>query len=231
MAMIDVAHVRRIGVRGTALALGAAIALGSVAVQASLLRAAAGQAQFSRLGKGKFLVASRSLRDPNFAQSVILLVDYDEEGALGVVVNQPTPVRLGDALPQVDVLRERHDVVYIGGPVGRNRMMLLLRAPTEPEDSTLVFERVYASGSLDALRQSVQRGDGVRAYAGYAGWGPGQLDAEVARGDWLIGPAESALIFDARPARVWTLLLERFSGDWAGLQPAAGRSMRAAADG
>jgi len=169
----------------------------------------------SRLAKGKFLVASRALRDPNFYETVILLVDYDRRGALGVVVNRPSAVPLGEALPEVKELRRRKDVVYLGGPVGRDRMLLLVRTQNAPPESLRIFDRVYASGSLDALRDGLSRGEGVRAFAGYAGWGPGQLDAEVARGDWLIGPADAKALFEAAPGSIWRDLIERFTGDWA----------------
>jgi putative transcriptional regulator len=178
----------------------------------------------ARLAKGRFLVATRSLRDPTFAEAVVLLVDYDEHGALGVVVNRPTDLPLNDALPQIKELRKRKDRVHLGGPVARDRMVLLLRARKAPPDSVLVFDTVYASGSLAALRDGVSHGNGVRAYAGYAGWGSGQLAAEVARGDWLIGPADSKSIFDEPPADMWRRLLERFGGDWAS---AAGRVLAA----
>jgi putative transcriptional regulator len=167
------------------------------------------------LAKGKFLVASRSIRDPNFTRSVILIVDYDEAGALGVVVNHPTDVPLKAALPEIKELRKRKDRVHLGGPVARDRMVLLLRTKKAPPESVLIFDTVYASGSLDALREGVTGGNTVRAYAGYAGWGPGQLDAEVSRGDWLIGPADAKSIFDDPPERVWETLIERFTGDWA----------------
>lgn len=182
----------------------------------------------SRLGKGKFLVASRSLADPNFAETVILLVDYDRSGALGVIVNRPTAVALTDALPELEELRSRKDVLYLGGPVGRDRMLLLVRTANQPPQSLRVFDRVFASGSLDAVRRSMQRGEPIRAYAGYAGWGPGQLDAEVARGDWFIGPADSEAVFTERPTTVWDDLIDRFSGDWAAVPPrhAAGRARR-----
>ncbi len=170
-----------------------------------------------RLGRGKFLVANRSLRDPTFVETVVLLVDYDDKGALGVVVNRPTDVPLTAALPEVKELRKRKDIIFLGGPVARDRMVLLLRAPAAPPQSVMVFDKVYATGSLSALRHSIGHGESVRAYAGYAGWGPGQLDAEVARGDWLIGPADSKAIFDDPPTGVWPRFVERFSGDWAEL--------------
>jgi putative transcriptional regulator len=171
------------------------------------------------LARGKFLVANRSLEDPTFFESVVLLVDYDESGALGIVVNRPTDVPLIAALPEVKELRKRKDTVFLGGPVARDRMVLLLRAPAAPPESIQLFEKVYATGSLAALRRSIAHGDAVRAYAGYAGWGPGQLDAEVARGDWLIGPADGKAIFDDPPAAVWANFLERFAGNWAMVQP------------
>lgn len=170
-----------------------------------------------RLARGKFLVANRSLVDPTFAEAVVLLVDYDDSGALGVVVNRPTEVPLVAALPEVKELRERPDRIYLGGPVSRDRMVLLVRTHNQPAQSIEVFEHVFATGSLTALRRSIGKKEAVRAYAGYAGWGPGQLDAEVARGDWLIGPADSKAIFDDPPRDIWSRFLERFAGDWASL--------------
>jgi putative transcriptional regulator len=172
-----------------------------------------------RLARGKFLVANKSLQDPTFVETVVLLVDYDDNGALGVVVNRPTDVPLTAALPEVDELRKRKDLIFLGGPVARDRMVLLLRAAAAPPQSVQVFDQVYATGSLSALRSSIGHGESVRAYAGYAGWGPGQLDAEVARGDWLIGPADSKAIFDDPPKGIWPRFVERFSGDWATLAP------------
>ena len=174
----------------------------------------------ARLARGKFLVAQRSLVDPTFFEAVVLLVDYDAHGALGVVVNRPTDVPLTAALPEVKELRKRKDRVFLGGPVARDRMVLLLRAAAAPPQSVLLFDTVYATGSLAALRRSIGRGEAVRAYAGYAGWGPGQLDAEVARGDWLIGPADGKAIFDDPPNAVWSNFVERFAGNWAALPPA-----------
>jgi putative transcriptional regulator len=175
------------------------------------------QAPAGRLARGRFLVANRSLTDPTFSETVVLLVDYDEKGALGVVVNRPTDVPLTVALPEVEELRKRKDIVFLGGPVARDRMVLLLRTTATPPQSVLVFDKVYATGSLKALRHSIGHGEPMRAYAGYAGWGAGQLDAEVARGDWLIGPADSKAIFDDPPSDLWSRFLERFSGDWAAL--------------
>lgn len=168
-----------------------------------------------RLARGKFLVASRSLRDPSFAETVVLLVDYDDNGALGVVVNRPTDIPLVTALPEVRELRRRKDTIYLGGPVARDRMVLLVRSDGMPPDSIEVLEHVYATGSLSVLRRSLEKRQALRAFAGYAGWGPGQLEAEVDRGDWLIGPADSKAIFEDTPAELWSRFFERFTGGWA----------------
>jgi putative transcriptional regulator len=136
------------------------------------------------------------------------------------VVNRPTDVPLTAALPEVKELHKRKDLIFLGGPVARDRMVLLLRAKAMPPQSVQVFDQVYATGSLSALRQIIGHGESVRAYAGYTGWGPGQLDAEVARGDWLIGPADSKAIFDDSPTGIWSRFVERFAGDWAGVAPA-----------
>jgi putative transcriptional regulator len=167
--------------------------------------------------KGRFLIASRSLIDPNFAETVVLLLAYDARGAMGVVINRPTEVRLAATLPRIEELRERTDRVYLGGPVARNLMLLLVRAPRRPKSSDLMFGDVYASGSMSVLRKALaKRGTAnrLRAYAGNAGWGPGQLDREIGRGDWYVAPAETATIFESAPADIWPKLIERVSGQW-----------------
>jgi putative transcriptional regulator len=113
-----------------------------------------------RPARGRFLVANRSLRDPTFSETVVLLVDYDQNGALGVVVNRPTDVPLTVALPEVEELNTRKDLVFLGGPVARDRMVILVRAAAAPPQSVLVFDKVYATGSLSALRRSIERFSG-----------------------------------------------------------------------
>ena len=167
--------------------------------------------------KGRFLVASRSLVDPTFAQTVVLLLSYGAQGALGVVINRPTTIRLRTALPQVEELRGRADPIYLGGPVAANLMLLLVRAPRRPKSAERIFGDVYASGSMKVLRESLaNRGSAnrVRAYAGNAGWAPGQLEREIARGDWYVAPAEAVTVFESQPDNVWPKLIERVSGQW-----------------
>lgn len=169
------------------------------------------------LARGMFLIASRRLVDPNFSQSVVLLLEYDSKGALGLIVNRPTEVTLTDLLPDVDVLKERSDVVYVGGPVSKNRIVLLMRSDEHPRESGRVFADTYVSSSMETLEHAValaEEGATFHAYVGYAGWGPGQLDNEVERGDWHITPAEEAIVFDRASEEIWPELIEKNSGHW-----------------
>lgn len=173
------------------------------------------RAPLEALGKGVFLVASKRLRDPNFAQSVVLLLEYDATGAFGLIINRPSDVALASALPEVEGLGARADVLYLGGPVGRNQLFLLVRSASRPEATDPVVDDVYSSVSLDTLR-ALLADDGAQfhAHAGYAGWGPDQLDGEVMRGDWYVTPADAVTIFEQPSEDVWPALIKRNAGLW-----------------
>jgi putative transcriptional regulator len=167
--------------------------------------------------KGRFLVASHNLADPNFSETVVLLLAYEPTGAMGVIINRPAGVRLGSLLQDVEELRDRPDPVYLGGPIARNLLLVLIRAGRRPESSETILKGVYASGSRAALRKALRSGgksNRVRGYAGYAGWGPGQLDREIARGDWHVAAADAATVFDLKASAIWPELIQRFSGEW-----------------
>ena len=174
------------------------------------------------LRRGMFLLAAPRLADPRFARTVVLLLEYDETGTLGLVVNRPTRLSLQDALATPLPGSGGH-VVFSGGPVEHRRLIALLRSPDAVEDAEHVFGDVYASGSIDTLRRMLER-DGhaadVHTYLGYAGWSPGQLDAELARGDWIVTPADAASIFDTPPIDVWYDLMRRNAGRWVRFGPA-----------
>ena len=159
---------------------------------------------------GRFLVANRRMRDPRFVKSVILLVSYGAKGAMGLIVNQPSGVKLAELLPEADQLKDRGDTVYIGGPVAQDGIMLLLRAETEPEGAEHVFADVYVSPDRDVLDRLVARDSGnFRSYVGYSGWAPGQLDHELERRDWHVTPGDADLVFSPVPASVWDKLIKQ----------------------
>lgn len=150
-----------------------------------------------------------------FSQSVILLIDAGPDGALGVIVNRPTTLLLAKLLPDVDEIRGRGDPVYLGGPVSPDHLMLLIRSKTAPPDATHVAGNVYASGSLKTLRAVAGKKSGratFRAYVGYAGWAPGQLDSEIARGDWLVVPSDEDSVFTKDPSELWHKLIRERGG-------------------
>jgi putative transcriptional regulator len=171
-----------------------------------------------RPAKGKLLVASSNQDDPNFAQSVVLLVAYDsDEGAMGVIVNQPTPIKLAKILPEVDGVEDRSDKLWRGGPVLPTSLLTLVRSKQALADSEPVFDDVRMLTSKEAfartLGSKIPR-EKVRAFAGHAGWGPGQLESEIANGDWVVLPATAEVVFSAAPEGVWQKLVQRGEGEW-----------------
>jgi putative transcriptional regulator len=167
--------------------------------------------------KGKFLVASRQLLDPNFSQSVVLLIEYHRNGAIGVIINRPSEMKLSTVMPEIEELRQRPDTIYLGGPVARDQLMLLIRTPNPPEESHLVFQDVHVSSSQAVIQRMLQNPEGkekFRVYAGYAGWAPGQLDHEIAAGGWHVLRADPEIVFDKSPAEIWPDLIHKSSAKW-----------------
>ncbi len=159
---------------------------------------------------GQFLVASRELLDPNFYQTVVLLLEHGDGGALGLVVNRRTNMTAADALPTIDALREHDQPIYMGGPVSIDSLLMLVRAAEPPEGAEHVFANVHVSASSALLGRLVEGNSGAaefRVYAGYAGWAPGQLDFELARGGWHLVPASEELVFAEQPGRIWGRLV------------------------
>ncbi len=166
----------------------------------------------SRLSKGKFLVASRQIRDPRFMETVILLVQHDLQGTLGLVINRPTTARLSDFFPEIKEQSGEEHFTYIGGPVGMTQIQLLIRQPNRSEESQWIFDDVYVSSSRTVFDRLVKKPDvkvKFHAYAGYAGWVFGQLEQEVMRGDWRVVQADAETIFNKSAAEIWPDLIRR----------------------
>lgn len=167
---------------------------------------------------GIFLIAGRGLRDPNFAETVVVLTHYDEkEGAAGVVVNRRTEVSVAHALEGVEGLEGRADLLYVGGPVSRGSMTILLRAAEPPAGAEVLLPGVAVLRTPEELKEALAgevAAGSLRIYSGYAGWAPGQLEAEIARGGWHLRPGEGRWIFDDTPTRVWKELIELVTLPW-----------------
>lgn len=172
----------------------------------------------------QLLIAARTLRDPIFGRSVILLLEHSPQGAIGLMINRPTDVSLHEALPATRPWAERSDRLFLGGPVETHVMAFLMRSEIQPPESKHVFANVYASGDPEALVAVLEgpiQQDHFRAYLGYAGWGPGQLDAEMARGDWHSSPAHPDFVFSPPPEEIWDHLVFEHEGTQVNLGPPA----------
>ena len=170
------------------------------------------------LAKGKFLVASRRLQDPNFRETVVLLIEYGMEGAMGLVINRPSVVKLATVFPDIEELKKRKDTIYVGGPVAVNKMLLLFRSPKMPEGANEVIAGVYISSSWkvleDLMKKPATKDERFRLFAGYAGWAPSQLDFERTRGDWHVLKADAEAVFSQNPSELWPELIHRVSVKW-----------------
>ncbi|MBL8214353.1 MAG: YqgE/AlgH family protein [Bryobacterales bacterium] len=173
---------------------------------------------------GKVLVAGRGLRDPNFAESVILLVRHSPKGSMGLVVNQPSRLRLSRLSEDLKGAANRQDRVYLGGPVSRSGAVALLRAAVVPAEAQHVFADVYLLSAKSMLEEQIaanSQPDKFRVYLGYAGWARGQLEAEIDEDAWHIFPGDAAWVFEGDPSTLWNRLIRRTELRSAELRPRA----------
>jgi putative transcriptional regulator len=164
---------------------------------------------------GQLLLAAPTLLDPNFARTVVLIGAHDHEGAMGVVLNRPSTVTVGEAIPQLEDSVGVSEPVFVGGPVQPGAIVCLAEFEDPAEAGLLVIGRIGFPGSdtdLDELASATSRG---RVFAGYAGWGAEQLDAEVSDGDWIAQPALPQDVFTDEPEHLWSEVLTRKGGSYA----------------
>ncbi|MEU7136894.1 YqgE/AlgH family protein [Streptomyces sp. NPDC046261] len=171
---------------------------------------------------GRLLVATPALADPNFDRAVVLLLDHDEEGSLGVVLNRPTPVGVGDILQSWAALAGEPGVVFQGGPVSLDSALGVAVVPGEPHESggdpwagdgPLGWRRVHGAIGLVDLEAPPELLATVlgslRIFAGYSGWGPGQLEDELVEGAWYVVESEPGDVSSPDPQQLWRAVLRR----------------------
>ena len=174
------------------------------------------------LGVGKLLVASRDLGDPNFGETVILLVHYDTQGVLGLVLNRRTDLPLSRVLKDLKVAKNRSDRVYLGGPVDTPTVFALYQSPAKIEGADHVFDKVYLISAKPVFEQTMlARPDPniFHVYLGYAGWNTDQLQREVELGSWFIFPADANTIFSSDPDSLWPQMIRKTELKFAGSRP------------
>jgi putative transcriptional regulator len=152
--------------------------------------------------------------DPNFWRTVVLIVEHSDEGALGLVLNRPSETTVGEAVAELEQLLDSDDPLYVGGPVQPSALIVLAEFDQPGEAALIAFEDigVLANGAQDDPSLTVRCG---RAFVGHAGWGPGQLDDEVERGDWILEPARREDAFTGQPLDLWSEVLTRKGGSYA----------------
>ncbi len=194
--------------------------LGALVLAVALVIPAAG-AEVRRADSlaGKILVSSEAMGDPRFDRTIIYMIEHDASGAMGLVVNvRIADVPLAELLPRLGL--EDKDTpgqigVFYGGPVAPGRTFVLHSTEVLPEGSIRVDSAVALTTHLEVLR-TIARGEGPRhslLVLGYAGWAPGQLEGELARGAWFVIPGDTALIFADDPAQSWARAIARRSLD------------------
>jgi len=171
------------------------------------------------------LLSMPQMQDPNFSQTVVLLCDYLPDGAFGIVLNRPTS-NPASAMVNLDPpLTGRNDLaLFMGGPVQQDRGFILLDTPPETSEYRTVVDGLYLSTSPITLRRVLETRPAPRArvLAGYAGWGPGQLDDELSQSSWLMSDVDVGLVFDVDASRMWETAIRRLGADPATLQTSPG---------
>ena len=183
------------------------------------------------LGAGKLLVASRGLADPQFAKTVVLLVHYDAEGVVGLILNRRTDVPLSRVLEGLKAAKHLSDPVYLGGPVETPAVFALLQSPAKVEGAQHIFGAVYLISTKTLFEQTISaRPDpkGFHVYLGDAGWTNDQLRKEVELGAWFIFPADAGTVFNSDPDSLWSQMIQKTELKLAGSGPADADRPRAA---
>ena len=164
--------------------------------------------------RGQLLIAGPRMRDPNFFKTAVLLIEHGDEGAMGLVINRPSSVKLANALAGHFELPQTGDVVFVGGPVEPNALFIIHNIVELSDGELPVLPGVFVGTDSDVFAEVIEQGlcdddsTPFRVYCGCAGWAPGQLEGELANGDWFTIPAEAEWMFADDPYRVWDDLID-----------------------
>lgn len=165
--------------------------------------------------RGKLLIASPALLDPSFTRTVVLIAEHTPDGAMGLVLNRPGPAPVDEALRELGGLVDAGEPVFDGGPVQEQAVMVLAEFDEPDRAAAVVLSDigfVPADTDVEHLAGGLRR---ARVFAGHAGWGPGQLDGELAEGSWIVEDALPDEVFTAAPEGLWAASLARKGGPFA----------------
>jgi putative transcriptional regulator len=166
--------------------------------------------------RGKLILAGPMLKDPNFDRTVVLITEHNEDGAMGLVLNRPSEATVGDAVPDLTWVADADDAIYVGGPVAPNGVIVLAEWDDPAQAVVLVEDDLgFVPGEAedpDALAAAVRR---ARVYAGHAGWGPGQLEGELAEEAWIVEAPLREELFSDDAEGLWPAVLRRMGREFA----------------
>jgi putative transcriptional regulator len=163
--------------------------------------------------RGQLLIAGPVLLDPNFQRTVVLVIEHSPEGALGLVLNRPSETTVGEAVSELDELVGSEEPLFVGGPVQQTALIVLAQFEDAGRAAVVAFDDIGVLGGEDHEDPPPTRSG--RRTPGRGGWGPGQLDAELERGDWILEPARYEDAFCEDPGALWRLVLTRKGGSYA----------------
>jgi putative transcriptional regulator len=166
--------------------------------------------------RGKLLLAGPMLKDPNFDRTVVLITEHTDEGAMGLILNRPAEATVGDAVPDLTWVADAGDTVYMGGPVATNGVIVLAEWADPGQAVVLVEDDLgFVPGDTEdpeLLAAAIRR---ARVYAGHAGWGPGQLESELAEDAWIVEPPRREELFSDDADGLWSSVLRRMGREFA----------------
>jgi putative transcriptional regulator len=165
--------------------------------------------------RGKLLIASPALADPNFDRTVVLVTEHTDAGAMGLVLNRPSETTVADAVPMLLDVVDGGEAVHVGGPVEPAAVVVLAEFDDPSEAAALVQDDLGflpGDGDPGLFTASTRR---VRVFAGYSGWSPGQLEAEVEAEAWIVADSETDDVFAVEANDLWSVVLRRQGGELA----------------
>lgn len=172
---------------------------------------------------GSFLAAGPDLLDPNFRHAVVLIGQHGPGGAYGLVLNRVSPHTTDGVLDDSLALGRAKVPISLGGPVGLDTLQIVHRAPQRVEGGVELCDGLFLGGEFESLGRYVEQDPDafrrdVRLFLGYAGWGAGQLEAELESGTWLPAPADTAAVFESDPERLWRDVVRKLGGTTQGFE-------------
>jgi putative transcriptional regulator len=170
------------------------------------------ESEFGTPAAGKLLVADQTTLDPRFIQTIVLLFRYSKDGAAGLILNHPTNVNVSKIFPEIPGLNSKKEFLHFGGPVAADTVFLLVQGKDPGDKAERVFQNVFISADKSVMQEELGHIKGqekLHVYVGYAGWGAGQLDMEIAGGHWHVLPADTKAIFYSDPEKIWQEYLDR----------------------